>query len=182
MALSRAYGKISAAPTSIIGAELPSVTTSMLLCDDSFASIYRGARAKLMPWKSRVERGLLVDKFGTLASSLLEKTMSSYDVDTISAAGTPAAEYRLNVRAKLEARVEDAIRTLFDGQIVNLEKSTLNKFNASLLKQKNNKNAIDFDDNAAAKRSAAFAFDTAAQDLEVPSLSLRRSQFSQSIA
>jgi hypothetical protein len=112
--------------------------------------------------------------------------MESFDRDTISAAGIAGsvASYRLEVRSKLKGRVESAIRELFKLQVEILEKSTLKKFNAMLLrKYKDNEGTEQFyNDNAAAVRSAAFAFDNAMEDLEVPSLSLTKSKASQEMS
>ena len=164
------------------------VLSAQLTCDDAYARLYRSARAKaLSPWKNRViQRGLIVDKFGSNAISILEKVMTGYDVETVDALKN-AAEYRLKIRAKLQARLEDAIVELFESQMANLEKTTLKKFNSSLLKQKKaGSSGEDYDANAAAVRAAAFDFETAAEELEVVtpllSTSLRKTKFSQDIS
>lgn len=158
----------------------PSVTTAILSCDDSFARNHRTARAKLSAWKARTARGLTIDNFGLASAQLLKRTMELYDRDTIIAAGltgSAAPIHRLNLRSKLQERVESAIRDLFKVQVEVLEKTTLKKFNGLLLR-KHGKNeggaAAFYADNEAAVRSAAFVFDTAMEDLEVPSLSLTK--------
>ncbi len=175
-----AYTKSSASGAS------PTATAAILACDDSFARNQRATRAKLSAWKSRAGRNLTVDKFGSAAADLLKRTMESFDRDTISAAGIPGsiASYRLEVRSKLKGRVESAIRELFKLQTEILEKSILKKFNAMLLRKfKDNEGTEQFyNDNEAAVRSAAFAFDTAMEDLEVPSLSLTKSKASQEMS
>lgn len=121
-----------------------------------------------------VQRGLLVDKFGSASSALLEKILGGYDVETVNALEYgESAQHRLEVRAKLQSRLEDVLVELFDAQMKNLEKSTLKKFNSSLLRLKGKNSGagagVDYEANAAALRSAAFAFETAAEDLEVVS-------------
>lgn len=165
----------------------PTATAALLACDDSFARHHRAARAKLTSWKSRTGRDLTVDNFGTSASQLLKRTMESFDRDTISAAGIAGSvsSYRLQVRAKLEARIESAIRELFKIQLEILEKNTLKKFSAMLLRKhgKGTEGTEQFyNDNAAAVRSAAFAFDQAVEELEVPSLALTKSKVSQEMS
>lgn len=165
----------------------PSATASVLACDDSYAKQHKAARAKIAAWKARTSRGLSVDNFGTAASQLLKRTMELFDRDTISAAGIPGhvASYRMEVREKLQKRVESAIRELFQVQVENLEKLTLKRFNALLLRKhgKDQEGTDNFyNDNAAAVRSAAFSFNTAMDELEVPSLSLTKAKASQEIA
>jgi len=165
----------------------PTATAAILACDDSFARHHRTARAKLSSWKSRTGRDLTVDSFGTAAAQLMKRTMESFDRETISAAGIAGsvASYRLEVRSKLQGRIESAIRELFKLQVEILEKSTLKKFSGMLLRKhgKDNEGTEKFyNDNAAAVRSAAFAFDNAMEDLEVPSLSLTKSKASQEMS
>jgi len=165
----------------------PTSTAAILACDDSFARNHKTARAKLASWKSRTGRNLTVDNFGSAAAQLLKRTMESFDRDTISAAGIAGsvASYRLEVRSKLQARFESAIRELFKLQAEILEKSVLKKFNSMLLRKhgKDNEGTEKFyNDNASAVRSAAFAFDQAMEDLEVPSLSLTKSKASQDMS
>jgi hypothetical protein len=165
----------------------PTATAALLACDDSFARHQRAARAKLTSWKSRTGRDLTVDNFGTAASQLLKRTMESFDRDTIAAAGIAGsvASYRLQVRAKLQARIESTIRELFKIQVEILEKNTLKKFSATLLRKhgKGTEGTEQFyNDNAAAVRSAAFAFDQAVEELEVPSLALTKSKVSQEMS
>lgn len=165
----------------------PTATAALLACDDSFARHHKSVRAKVSSWKSRTGRGLTVDNFGTAASQLMKRTMESFDRDTMSAAGIvgSVASYRLQVRAKLQARMESAIRELFQIQVELLEKSTLKKFNAMLLRKHGGGTEGTekfYNDNAAAVRSAAFAFDQAVEDLEVPSLALTKSKVSQEMS
>eukprot|EP00979_Chaetoceros_neogracilis_P015451 scaffold5936_cov268-Chaetoceros_neogracile.AAC.16 len=165
----------------------PTSTAAILACDDSFSRNHKTVRAKLASWKSRTGRNLTVDNFGSAAAQLLKRTMESFDRDTISAAGIAGsvASYRLEVRSKLQARFESVIRELFTLQTEILEKSILKKFSSMLLRKhgKDNEGTEKFyNDNAAAVRSAAFTFDQAMEDLEVPSLSLTKSKASQDMS
>eukprot|EP00978_Attheya_sp_CCMP212_P028975 scaffold101356_cov42-Attheya_sp.AAC.1 len=118
-------------------ADPPAVVEAMLACEDAFARHARTARAKLYAWKSRTSRGLRVEKFGALAEALLKRTMALYDNDTMAAAGyaSSVAPYRLEKRSKLVKKIEEPIRQLFALQVSNLEKTTLQKFNAMLLRK-----------------------------------------------
>lgn len=154
-------------------------TASILACDDSFSRQYRAVRAKINSWKSRTTRGLTVDNFGASATQLLKRCMESFDSETLIAIGatSSAAAYRLEMRSKLQGKVESALRELFVAQVGILEKATLKKFNAMLLRQhgKNNVGKEEFyNENAAAVRTAAFSFETAVEELEVPTLSLTK--------
>ena len=113
--------------------------------------------------------------------------MESFDRDTLSVAGIggSVASYRLEVLSKLKGRIESAIRDLFATQTDILSAYyTVKKFIASLLhKARDNEGTEQFyNDNAAAVRSAAFAFDSAMSDLEVPSLSLTKDEVSQEMS
>lgn len=154
-------------------------TASILACDDSFSRQNRAVRSKLAAWKSRTTRGLTVDNFGTVATQLIERCIESYDRDTLIATGSTnsAAAYRLEMRSKLQGKVETALRELFKAQIENLEKTTLKKFNSMLLRQ-HGKNSVGkeefYNQNAASVRAAAFSFEASVEELEVPSLSLSK--------
>jgi hypothetical protein len=187
-AVAEAYvaGSSTKGATTTTTADPPAVVEAMLACEDAFARHARTARAKLYAWKSRTSRGLRVEKFGALAEALLKRTMALYDNDTMAAAGylSSAAPYRLEKRSKLVKKIEEPIRQLFALQVSNLEKTTLQKFNAMLLRKhgKTSPATSDFyTENAAAMRSAAFAFDTAMTDLEIPSLSLTKAKPSQEL-
>ncbi len=79
-----------------------SITSALLLCNDSYLRNSRTLRAKMAPWKSRVARNLLIDKFGTQATALYNSILQNYDYETCSLAGSAAAGYRLAQRAKLQ--------------------------------------------------------------------------------
>ncbi|KAL7497193.1 hypothetical protein ACHAWT_005240 [Skeletonema menzelii] len=175
-AFSEIYSTLSSSPDY---ADPTPVAEAILACNDAYSRAFGMSRAKIASWKHRASRGLLVDKFGMNADSLLQRTLDLFDRDTMSAAGLPAAgEQRLVIRQRLQQRMEKTLKDLFDVQMGILEKKTLKKFNHSLLK-KLSKDGLDsaqfFEDNATALRTALFAFETSAALLEIPSLSLTKS-------
>lgn len=156
-------------------------TAGILACDDCFSRLNKSTKAKLGSWKSRTARGLTVDNFGVLATQLLERTMETYDRDTLIAAGSAnaAASHRLEVRMKLQGKVESSIRDLFKAQIEILEKNTVKKFNNMLLRQygKDDEGKEEFyNANAAAIQTSTLAFEIAVDNLEVPKLSLTKTK------
>jgi len=175
-AFSEIYTTLSSSPDY---ADPTPVAEAILACNDAYSRAFGMSRAKIASWKHRASRGLLVDKFGKNADSLLQRTLDLFDRDTMAAAGLPAAgEQRLVIRQRLQQRMEKTLSDLFDVQMGILEKKTLKKFNHSLLK-KMSKDGLDstkfFEDNATALRTALFAFETSAALLEIPSLSLTKS-------
>jgi len=178
----KAIGGNNSASSSLLSSSsesTPSVAAALFACDDSYSHQQRSARAKLSSWKSRVVRGFLVDSFGTEATKLLQRTINSYDRDTVASAGLlgSAAPYRLEIRSKLLDRIEVAIRELFELQIQVLEKNTLRKFNAELLRKYNSGSegigtSKFYQDNESAVRNAFFAFESSAKNLEVRTSSL----------
>jgi hypothetical protein len=175
-AFSEIYSFLSSSPDY---ADPTPVAEAILACNDAYSRAFGMSRAKIASWKHRVSRGLLVDKFGMNADTLFQRTLDLFDRDTMAAAGLPAAgEQRLVIRQRLQQRMEKTLKDLFDVQMGILEKSTLKKFNHSLLK-KMGKDGLDttkfFEDNATALRTSLFAFETSAALLEIPSLSLTKS-------
>mmetsp|Transcript_56781 Transcript_56781/g.68319 ORF Transcript_56781/g.68319 Transcript_56781/m.68319 type:complete len:526 (-) Transcript_56781:247-1824(-) len=167
---------------SLRSTDTPTVTEGLITCDESLSRNSRASRAKLTGWKSRVLRGYTVDKFGTQASSLLARTLASYDRETIACAGTQqAGVYRMERRRVLQTRIENGLEELFTAQILVLEQTTLKKFKAVLLRnlKKDTTAEQGFDNNAAAVRASAFAFDQALSDLEITGMttSLMKKEF-----
>jgi len=169
----------------------PSVASAILSCDESLTRNHKTARAKLTAWRSRTQRGLIVDHFGSAALQVRSRAMEQYDRDTILAAGLAgsiAAPYRLESRNKLAGRIDGVVRELFQVQVGLLEDSTLKRFEATLLRKHSSKGtkggggiddaSVDttYADNAAMVRSAVFAFDIAMDDLVLPSLSLTKAK------
>ena len=85
----------------------PSVASAILSCDESLTRNHKTARAKLTAWRSRTQRGLIVDHFRSAALQSI------------------AAPYRLESRNKLEGRIDRVVRELFQVQVGLLEDSTL---------------------------------------------------------
>mmetsp|Transcript_14261 Transcript_14261/g.39615 ORF Transcript_14261/g.39615 Transcript_14261/m.39615 type:complete len:509 (-) Transcript_14261:78-1604(-) len=171
-ALTTAYStakKISNAQVSPLASE------GLVMVGSVYSSQSRTVRAKLASWKVRVARGLVVDGFGSEAEKLLDTALKTYDTETVAAAGIAlAAAYRREMRLKLQALVETGIQEAFDAQIENLEKSSLKRMNAQMLKTVNEPAETIMDANAAILRNEAFAFEAKVDDLEVPSLSLTK--------
>lgn len=159
----------------------------MFMCEDSYARNSRQIRSKLSQWKNRVvSRNLVVDKFGSQCEALLKRTMDSFDRDTIACAGRNDAldgnigQYRLELRSKLFGKLERSITDLYEAQIESIGKTSLKKFNQSLLKQSSRAQVEkEYQDNAALLRAAVFSFDTQVGDLEVPSLNLKKAKYTQ---
>ena len=155
----------------------PSIAAALLACDDAYARQSKTVRAKLASWKSRVLlRNLWVDKFGTQASDLIKSTLESYDRDTLAAAGLlTTGPYRMDLRTKLQRRLESSILELYNAQVKNVEKSELSKFESLLLQKWKNREdktvgtATFYKDNATLLRTAAFSFDSIVSDLVLPS-------------
>jgi hypothetical protein len=151
------------------------VAQAFLTCRQAYAKQAKTARAKVAAWKARISRGLIVDGFGEQAEALVQKTMSSFDGETLSGAGlTLVSKYRLEMRLQLQAMVEIAVEELYELQVVNLEKSTLKKLSRQLLSQQSNTPEPNVDANAAAVRNAAFAFESGMETLQIPSLGLTK--------
>lgn len=175
-ALTEAYSKVKSL-ASTDGDAVPSVSDALVKVGNVYSKQSLTVRAKLASWKARVARGLLVDGFGNEAEALLEKVLKTFDAETIMAAGmSMAGAYRREQRTKLQTLLETGIQDVFEGQIQNLEKTTLKRLNAQLLKTINEPAESVMDSNAASLRNEAFAFETAVDDLEVPSLSLTKTK------
>lgn len=157
----------------------PQIASAFVAVGDAHSRQCRSARAKFAAWRSRASRGLLVDGFGKEAELLRQRTLSTFDAETLSAAGLPTvATYRSEMRNQLQALVDSAIKDLFRSQVSNLEKTTLKRLRAKLLRHVNNNNMDEaseaIDNNAAALRAATFAFETTMEELEVPALGLSK--------
>jgi hypothetical protein len=153
----------------------PEVAQAFLTCRQAYAKHAKAARAKIAAWKSRASRGLVVENFGREAEGMYSKTLHGYDGETLSSAGMPlVANYRLEMRVQLKELVESAISEVYLSQIANLEASTLKKFQAKLLQTSAMSEESAFDDNAAAMRAAAFAFESITETLAVPTLGLTK--------
>lgn len=174
-ALSVAQTKIRDAGVASEALDPPMIAQAFLTSRHAYAKHAKTARAKVAAWKSRTSRGLVVENFGKEAEGLYSKTLNGYDGETLSSSGLPlVAEYRLEMRLQLKGLVETAIQDLYKSQITNLETSTLKKFLTKLLRMSASSEESAFDDNAAAMRTAAFAFETTTETLAVPTLGLTK--------
>ena len=161
----------------------PHVAQAFLTCRQAYAKQARTARAKMAAWRSRAARGLVVDGFGADAESLRKRTLDGYDAETLASAGLPlVSEYRLEIRNQLQELVDTGIRELFGAQVDNLERSTLKKFQAQLLRTTSSSEESAFDDSAAAMRTWAYNFDSTMSEVEVPSLGLTKEKASREMS
>jgi len=160
--------------------DTPSTLSLKLLCEDSFSRQSKSSRAKLTSWKNRVQRGLLIEKFGFMATVLLKRCLDQYDRDTFLASGGGAASFRFDLRSKLKENMEKTIGDLFSQQVTTLEKTTLKGFKEELLKfSRRSGSGVNYDDNAAALRAASFSFDETMSELEIVQLGLTKTTLSQ---
>jgi hypothetical protein len=155
----------------------PLVAHAFVAVGSAYSKYARTARAKIVAWKSRVARGLWVEGFGSDAETLRKRVLGSFDSETLAAAGLPlVAPYRLEMRSQLATSIDSSIREVFTSQVANLEKSTIKKLRAQLLKKLDVPAEEAASESAASIRTASFAFDSAMTDLEVPSLSLTKAK------
>lgn len=178
-ALQDANTKIQESDLTTIALDPPQIASAFVTVGDAHSRLARSARARIASWRSRVDRGLLVDGFGKQAQALRKRTLSTFDAETLSAAGLPnVSTYRSQMRTSLQSHVDGALKELFEAQIKNLEKTTMKRFRAKLLKNVNNNNMDEaskaIDNNSAALRAATFAFETSMEDLEAPALGLSK--------
>jgi hypothetical protein len=174
-AIEEAHERVRESGIASVALDPPHIAQAFVAVGNAYTKHARSARAKIAAWKSRVARGLWVEAFGADAESLRARILGSFDSETLAAAGLPlVATYRLEMRTQLATLVESSIRELFASQVTNLEKSTLKKFRAQLLKKLDTPPEDAPSENAAAMRAASFSFDTITGDLEVASLSLTK--------
>lgn len=175
-ALEDASGRINEGKLSTVDVTPPQIAHAMVAIASSHAKQSRYARAKIAGWKSRSTRGLWTDGFGTDAEAVRRRVLSSFDAETLAAAGlVQVAPYRIEQRNQLASIIDTAITEVFSLQVMNLQKLTLKKFRAQLLKKLDATPPEDVpSENAAAVRAALFSFDNIMSDLEVPSLRLTK--------
>ena len=174
-ALQEAQEKVRESGAATGAIDPPHIAQAFIVVSTSYTKQARVTRARLAAWKSRAARGLWVDGFGEDAESLRKRVLGGYDSETLAGAGLPTvAPYRLEMRNQLEALVDSSIRELFDAQVANLEKNTLKKFKAELLRMLDTPAEDAPTENAAAMRAASFSFDSIVEDFQVPSLSLTK--------
>jgi hypothetical protein len=176
-ALQEAHATVRDSDIASVALDPPHFAQAFVTVGNAYTKQARASRAKVASWRSRAARGLWVDGFGADAESLRKRCLGSYDSETLGAAGLPlVAPYRLEMRTQLETLVESSIRESFASQVINLEKSTLKKLRARLLRKLDVPAEDAVDENASALRAASFSFDSIMEDLQVPSLSLTKDQ------
>lgn len=167
----------AAGVTTAQGLDPPDVVQALFAVEHALARHSRTVRAKSAAWQSRIARGLLVDRFGAQASDLRTAVATAFDAETASGAGLPAvATHRFERRTQLLELVDATIRQAFAGQVANLEKLTLKRFNNQLLQTVNSPESTETvtTNNAATLRKNALLFDKAMEDLEVAVLGLSK--------
>ncbi len=176
-ALEAAHERVRSSGVASVALDPPHVAQAYVAVGNAYSKYARTARAKIVTWKNRVARGLWVEGFGTDAEALRKKVLGSFDSETLAAAGLPlVAPYRLEMRSQLSNLVDSSIRDVFGAQVTNLEKSTIKKLRAQLLKKLDVPVEDAPSENASTMRAASFAFDSTMSDLEVPSLSLTKAK------
>jgi len=174
-ALQEANDRVRDSGVTSVALDPPHIAQAFVTVGSAYTKQSRSARAKIMSWRSRVSRGLWVEGFGSDAESLRKRVMASFDSETLAAAGLPGvAPYRLEMRKQLQSLVDSSIRELFAAQVVNLEKSTLKKCRAQLLKKLDVAPDDSPSENAAIIKSVSFSFENTLADLEVISLNLSK--------
>lgn len=175
-ALQEANERIKESGVASVALDPPHIAHAFVAVSNAHAKQSKSARAKIAAWRSRAARGLWVEGFGADADVVRRRVLASFDWETLAAAGLPlVAPYRLEMRTQLASLVDASIGELFAAQVANVERSTLKRLRAQLLKKSGVTPPDDVpSENAAAIRAAMFSFDHAVNDLEVPSLSLTK--------
>jgi len=175
-ALQEANERIKESGIASVALDPPHIAHAFVAVSNAHAKQSRTARAKIATWKSRAARGLWAESFGKDAELMRNRILSSFDSETLVAAGLPlVASYRLEMRTQLASLVDSSIVELFSAQVANVEKRTLKRLRSELLKKLDVTPPEDVpSENAAAIRAAMFAFDNIVNELEVPSLSLTK--------
>ncbi|MGK3733664.1 MAG: hypothetical protein ACI8RD_004482 [Bacillariaceae sp.] len=177
-ALQEANKRIKDSGIASVALDPPHIAHAFVAVSNAHAKQSRSARARIATWKSRAARGLWAENFGTDAETMRNRILSSFDSETLVAAGLPlVASYRLEMRTQLASLVDSSIVELFAAQVANLEKRTLKRIGSQLLKKLDVTPVEDVpSENAAAIRAAMFSFDNILSELEVPSLSLTKTK------
>jgi hypothetical protein len=175
LALTEAHDKVRDSGVGADALDPPHIASAFVTVGNAYDKQARTARAKISAWRARVSRGLWIDSFGRDAEYLRKRVLGTFDTETLSASGLLlVASYRLEKRKQLQSLVDSALEELFGAQVANLEKSTLKRLQAQLLKTSNDKAEDVIDSNAAALRQVTFSFESVMEDLEVPALGLSK--------
>merc|ERR1711862_635255 len=161
------------------------LTEAQYTCDAAYYRQIQYTTNRFTTWKNRIARNLSIDKYGHAATTLLQRSLSNYDRETLSISGisTSIQLNRMNLRNKLEKNISRTIQELYYQQMDMIEKRELTQFQNNLLQQqkkknKNNKksNKDEYDNNSSLIRSAVFTYDTIVSNLEIPMLNLYKTK------
>lgn len=182
-ALTAAQAFVRESGVATVALDTPRAASSFVQVGQAYGKQVRVARAKIAAWKSRTARGLLIDAFGRDAASLRQRVLSTMERETLSAVGIPSvAVYRLEMRNSLQNMLDTAIEEVFEAQVANLEKMTLKRFNAQLLRTMNDSPESIVESNSALLTKETLAFGSIMEDLEVPALGLGKERASRAMA
>jgi hypothetical protein len=175
LALTEAHNLVRESGVGSDALDPPYIASAFVAVGNAYEKQARTARAKIAAWRARVSRGLWIDSFGREAESLRKRVLGTFDTETLSASGLlSVASYRLEMRKQLQSLVDSALEELFEAQVANLEKSTLKRLQAQLLKTSNDPAEKVIDSNAATLRQSTFSFESVMEDLEVSPLGLTK--------
>jgi hypothetical protein len=198
--LSQAYQQVRQSPDLLVAAlDPPSMAQSYLKIRQAYAQQAKTVRASLAAWKAQVARGGYVQGFGPQAEQLRSRTLQRFAQETRDALGwtsgtassdgsapttfTTLPRYRFELQQQLANLVDAAIRNVFQGQVANLEKSTVKNLQDQLMKTEASSNVEAIpNEQKAAMRSAALSFDMIMDSLEVPSLGLTKAKASRTVS
>jgi hypothetical protein len=114
-ALSNALTKLRESGVASVGLDPPHIANAFMTVGNVYAKQTKSARAKIASWRSRVSRGLWVDGFGRDATNLRQRILSTFDSETLAAAGLPlVASYRLEMRKQLQELLDNAVIDMFN--------------------------------------------------------------------
>jgi hypothetical protein len=175
LALTEAHDKVRDSGVGADALDPPHIASAFVAVGNAYDKQARTARAKISAWRARVSRGLWVDSFGRDAEYLRKRVLGTFDTETLSSSGLlSVASYRLEKRKQLQSLVDSALEELFGAQVANLEKSTLKRLQAQLLKTSNDSAESVIDSNAATLRQVTFSFESVMEVLEIPPLGLTK--------
>merc|ERR1711862_786373 len=108
----------------------PVLTEAQYTCDAAYYRQIQYTTNRFTTWKNRIARNLSIDKYGHAATTLLQRSLSNYDRETLSISGisTSIQLNRMNLRNKLEKNISRTIQELYYQQMDMIEKRELTQF------------------------------------------------------
>jgi len=174
-ALEEAHNKVIRSGVAVAAKDPPHIAQAFLAVGNALTKQTRTMRAKVAIWNNRISRGLWMEGFGSEAESVRQRVLTSFDSETLAAAGLPlVAAYRMEMRAQLSSFIENSIRNAFTLQVSNINKATEKKFRLRLLKKIEVSPEEAKVETAVALQSALSNLEKTMAELEVPSLSLTK--------